>query len=66
MAEKIGGRGKKIPSGTLVNKEYLKRSSSHVHRRNATIYGKHRMMTAVMKKTMMVLSANFKRSPGQN
>ena len=30
MAEKIGARGKKIPAGALVNKEYLRRSSSHV------------------------------------
>ena len=47
-------------------KKYLRRSSSHVHCGNATIWPNHRMMRAVIKKKMMVLPAKFARSPGYN
>ena len=49
----------------LPAKKYLRRSSSQVHRGNATIWPNHRTMRAAMKKKKMVLPAEFERPPGQ-
>ena len=65
-AERVGvegGRGKKIPSGSLLMKKFLRRSSSQVHRGNATICPNHQMMRAAIKKKMMALPAKFPKSP---
>ena len=48
----------------LSMKKYLKRSSSQVHHGYATIWTNHRTVRAAMKKKVVVLPAEFARSPG--